>query len=142
MEFVIGLGSRIKRDDDIGNLVVEELKKRGLQDFEFLIAGNASENFLGYVKEKNPSRIFFVDAADFEGKLGEVKCFSVEDLSEVSMVTTHSAPLSLFRKFLPKTKIFVIGIKIKSTDFGTSLSKKVKEELPKIIKRVESIILQ
>lgn len=142
MKIVIGIGSRIKKDDNIGNLVAEALKKKKVEGCEFLIGEEAAENFLNAVKEKKPEEIFFIDAAEFKGSIGEVKIFGAEQLKNLSLTTTHTPPIGIFLKLLPKTKVKFIGIKVKEVDFGTSLSKEIKKLFPKITKKVESLISQ
>ncbi len=137
---VIGIGNPLKKDDNIGNVVVEEFKKKIKDDnVLFILAETNPENFLGKVKSFDPKVIYFVDAVEFDGEVGEVKVFSIDDVLNQSL-STHGISVRIFKDFFPGAKIYVIGIKPERISYGENLGLKLREKLNKIIEDVESLI--
>jgi len=140
---VIGIGNPLKKDDNIGNLLIDMLEKEIKEkDFLFIKAYLAPENYLLSLKNHNPKTIFFIDAVDFEGEIGEVKEFSLEDIKNMGKMSTHSIPITVYKNFFPKTEIILIGIKVKDADFGEELTKELKSKLEDIKEEVKDIILR
>ena len=137
---VIGIGNPIKKDDNIGNIITDKLKEK-IKDknFTFLIAQLTPENYLAILKETNPEKVYIIDAVDFEGKTGEVKVFSLDDI-ELSKITTHSIPINVFKEYLPSSEIKLIGIKVEDVNFGEELSTEINSKLREIIVEIEKII--
>lgn len=136
---VISLGNPLKSDDNIGNIVLEKLKTLN-ENTELIKAEITPENFLEKLKKINPDIIFFLDAVIFDGEVGNVKTFTIDKISEV-IPSTHNLPVSLFRKFLPKTNIILIGIKPKKIDYGEKLSPELENKIDEIVEKVKEIIL-
>ena len=120
---VVGMGNPLKSDDNIGNLIAEKL------DCEKIIAESNPEAYVS--KMKNYKKIIFIDAVDFNAEPGSVKMFKINNLDEIPF-STHGIPVSFFRKMLPDSEIFVIGIQPKSLEFGTELFLDVEEVLKKV----------
>jgi len=136
---IIGLGNPLKKDDNIGNLIVDKLKEQ-IQgpDYIFIKAGISPENFLVKIKKQDPDLVLFVDAACFDGTIGEVKLFDISDMEEYQF-STHNIPISLFRERLKSIKI--IGIKVEDTDFGQGLSKDLQKRFDLIFEAVRSLVI-
>ncbi|MFH1638603.1 MAG: hydrogenase maturation protease [Candidatus Woesearchaeota archaeon] len=139
MKAVLGLGNALKQDDNIGNIIATELQGR-IEDVRFFVAGTAPESFLHQIKTLNPSILFILDAAEFDGELGDIRLLSLEEISE-RKASTHNIPMSFFEKFLPG-ELKVIGIKVKSTAFGMGLSSEIKDQVPALKNKVLEIITQ
>ena len=135
---IMSIGNPLRSDDNIGNLVLEKLEKT-IHDIKFIKATTNPENFIEPLKKINPEIIFFIDVAKFEGNIGDVKIFNLEDIIDMH-ISTHYLPISVFKDYFPNAKIFLIGIKPKTIDFGENLTPELKQNLPKIIKKIEKII--
>lgn len=133
MKVVLSIGNPIKSDDNIGNIVLEKIDVDGFK----IKAETSPENFLERMKGCN--KIIIIDALQFEGSVGEVKVFNLEDVED-RMMSTHSIPVALLKKFFPQTEIIVIGIKPNVIDFGDDLSKELKNKMEDICKEVEATI--
>ena len=119
---IIGIGNPLKGDDSIGNLIVDELKKIVKDKNTLLIRAETNpENFVGKVKSFNPDVIYFVDAVEFDGKVGEVRVFGIDDVLNQSS-STHGISVKVFKDFFPEAEIYVIGIKPEDIDYGQELS--------------------
>ena len=135
---VIGIGNLLKRDDNIGNLVVDKLRKTIKDKNILFIRGETNpENFIGKIKSFNPDVIYFIDAVEFDGEVGDVKVFSVEDVLNQSL-SSHGISVRVFKDFFPDAEINVIGIKPEDVGYGEGLSKSI--DLNKISTKVKNIL--
>lgn len=135
---VISIGNPLKSDDNVGNLVLDELKK-SMKNVTFIRGSTNPENFIEPLKKINPDIIFFVDVASFEGKVGDVKAFQLKDILNIN-ISTHNFPITVFRDFFPNSKIIFIGIKPKTLDVGEYLSPDLKKRFNNIVEEVKAII--
>ncbi len=137
---VISIGNVLKRDDNIGNLVVDELRKK-IEDENilFILADTNPENFIGKIKSFNPNIIYFIDAVEFNGEIGEVKIFSIDVVLNESL-STHGISVKVFKDFFPNTEIYVVGIKVEDIEYGEGLSESL--ELDSISNKVKNILYQ
>lgn len=137
-KIVVGIGNPLKSDDNIGNLVVDELKK-SVKDRNtlFIRAETNPENFIGKIKKFNPDVIYFIDAVEFDGNLGEVKVFDVNDVLNKSL-STHDISVKVFNDFFPNAKIVVIGVKSEKIEYGEGLSLSLIENFNNIIRKIKS----
>ena len=137
---IISIGNPLKSDDNIGNLILNKIKKfYKNKDYHFFEGGMNPENFIEPLKKINPNEIFFIDVAVFEGEVGDVKLFKLEDIIDMN-VSTHYFPISIFKKYFPETRLVLIGIKPKVVNFGQELSPELKTKLPEIIEKVQRTI--
>jgi hydrogenase maturation protease HycI len=137
---IISLGNPLKSDDNVGNLVLDELKKIMKKNNTHFIKGSTNpENFIQPLRKINPGIIFFIDVALFEGKVGDVKLFQLKEILNVS-VSTHNFPITVFKNFFPNSKIFLIGIKPKDLGVSEELSPELKSKLNDIVEKVKTII--
>ncbi|MBL7100508.1 MAG: hydrogenase maturation protease [Nanoarchaeota archaeon] len=138
---IIGIGNPLKRDDNIGNCLVEELSKEVKdKDYVFIKAYLTPENYLLPLKKSKPKRIYVIDAVEFEGSTGEVKLFDLNEMI-TSKTTTHSIPITFYKHYFPGVEIKLIGVKVKDAGFGEELSKDVKAKFDGIVKEVKRIII-
>lgn len=130
----MSIGNPIKSDDNIGNIILEKLD---IESITKVRGGITPENFIDKLKDCN--EIIILDALEFKGEVGEVRFFELNDIKS-DLISTHNIPINLFQKFLPNSKIKIIGIKPKNIDFGTELSKELQEKIEDISQKVKKII--
>lgn len=137
---IISIGNPLKSDDNISNLILDELQKT-IKDrnFYFIRAGTNPENFIEPLKKIKPDIVYFLDVALFQGNVGDIKLFQLEDILNMS-ISTHNFPITVFKEFFPNSKIKLIGIKPKSLDVGEGLSPELKDKFENIVQRVKTII--
>lgn len=144
---VLGVGNPILRDDGVGIHVIEEIKKRRLNDsdvsFDTAFTGglNLLDMISGYEK------VILVDAiTEQHSKPGEVKRFSVRSATSLHSSNPHDVSLAealtlakdLGDTSLPK-EIILIGIVVRRThDFGEKLSTEVQRAVPTAVRMVLS----
>ncbi len=132
---LVSMGSPLKGDDDVANQVLGKVEDReGLLKVR---AENAPENFIKPIQEFRPDVIVFLDAVDFKGEVGKVRLFSLRDMADIMVNTTHNLPVGVLGQFFPGTRIMVIGIQPKSIDYGTELSRELEFRMPDILRDVE-----
>jgi hydrogenase maturation protease len=136
---VIGIGSPLKRDDNVGNLIIDELKENLSQDILLIRGETNPENYIDKLRSFEPEIIYFIDAVEFDGKTGEVRVFDIEDVLNQSL-STHGISVKIFKKFFPDSRIKIIGIKTKEIIYGEGLSEELKQKLDDITKKIEKII--
>jgi len=134
MKVVISLGNPIKSDDNIANIIIDKIN---LKDVFKIKGGVNPENFIE--KIKNYKKIIFLDALEFGGNVGEVRVFDLNDIKNV-INSTHNISINLIKKLIPESEIKIIGIQHKKIEFGTELSKELKDKLEDITKAVEKLI--
>jgi len=141
-KLIISIGNELKSDDDIGNLILEKLREDIKKDNFYFIKGSTNpENFIEPIKSIKPDMIFFIDVAFFQGKIGNVKKFTLDEIKDMS-ISTHNFPITILQKFLPNSKIILIGIKPKSLDFGEGLTEELKSKFNSITENVKKIIIE
>ncbi len=141
MKVVMSLGNPIKSDDNIGNLVVDKLKKDLAGDyFVFIKAEISPENFFFKIAQLNPSIIYLIDTVPFSDKIGDVKVFDFHDIVKLPMTTTHNMSVTMLSMLAGGAVIKLIGIQPKKMDFGEELSPELKERFWEIYGKVEKII--
>ncbi|MBD3156029.1 MAG: hydrogenase maturation protease [Candidatus Aenigmarchaeota archaeon] len=139
---IIGIGNPLKKDDNIGNIIVEKLKKRTKdQDLMFVRAETNPENYISKIKEFEPGVIYFIDAAEFDGEAGEIRVFQIDDVLNESL-STHGISVKIFRNFFPETEIRIIGIKVEDTNYGEGLSRELEKNKNNLTENISKILSQ
>jgi hydrogenase maturation protease len=147
---VIGIGNPLRRDDGIGIVLLEKLRKikNQLPDtIDYIDGGTGGMNLLHLIPRFE--NVVLVDAVNFGGKTGESKIFSMEDvLSKRAVVTlsTHGSDffqilqLSNRLKEVPNS-IVIFGVQPKDTSFGQYLSEELEQLLDILLKDLQSELL-
>ena len=133
---VVTLGNELRGDDSLGVKLAEALCKQGLGD-KLLNAGIMLENLISVIIRKRPEVVIFVDAIDANLNPGEIVIYDFDEgFKEVTPLSTHKLPLKVIAKFireeLSNVKILLIGVQVKSYEFGDEMSDEVKGALNKL----------
>ncbi len=137
MKAVIGVGNRLKGDDNIGNVVLARLGDlRGVKKLK-----GAPENLTAPLRKLSPSEAYLIDAVDFGGRPGEVRLYKLGD-TDTPFPSTHSFPVQALRILLPQTEFFVIGIQPHSMEFSTKISGELSSRMGQIVEDVRAVILR
>ncbi|MFH1474147.1 MAG: hydrogenase maturation protease [Candidatus Aenigmatarchaeota archaeon] len=136
MKTVMSIGNPIKCDDNIGNIVLDKLDVEGIKKIK---GETTPENFIDQLKICE--ELVIIDALQFDGEVGEVRTFELNDIKNV-VISTHNITFDLLQKFLPNSKIKIIGIQTKSIDFGIEMSEELKSKMGKIVENVNQLLKQ
>ncbi len=128
---IVCVGNPFRRDDAAGLIVCRTLEKL-VGGNKVIVCEHGVENCLQNIMEQKPRNILVVDAAEFEGKPGDVVLASALecDLS-AKPLSTHKIPLNLIAEYLTREcgveNVWLLGIKPSAVDFGVGVSKTVLE---------------
>lgn len=133
----VGLGNELREDDGAGLVLVENLKlKKEFHQSHFILAGRNPENHLQAILDCNPQIVIFVDAAEWNGKPGEIKKFNEEEISHTDF-STHTFSIKMIQEFLLNHRqmdFMFLGIQPLSTSFGQGLSDVIKNKIEAFFK--------
>lgn len=108
------------------------------QSIHFLIGGTTPENLTGTLKRMRPSHVLFIDAADFDGKPGEIRLIEPKEADGMGF-STHSFPMSMLCKYISDetgATCLLIGIKPKDLSHEGMLSESVKQSAEAVINNI------
>jgi len=142
---IAGIGNPIRNDDYIGVKIVHELRNKIPSRVQIYECETVPESFLEPIIELNPSHVLLIDAAMLGLKPGSIRLINPEQIINFSPITSHTLPLRVFCEFIKKTtesKIALLLIEPKNTDFGEKISPEVQKAaekitilLPKLLKK-------
>ncbi|MFH1854592.1 MAG: hydrogenase 3 maturation endopeptidase HyCI [Candidatus Omnitrophota bacterium] len=130
---ILCLGNPDRGDDGAGPAIANAIKESS--DYEVIDAGMTPENYTGIIIKSEPDTIIIIDAVLFEGKPGDVRLFSGEDLRS-GKISTHDVSPKLLIQYLKESiraDIYILGIHPKSNKLGEGLSEEVKKAVGEII---------
>lgn len=133
------IGNLDRRDDGAG--VYFAYLMQGKTQYEVINTGMVPENWTGYVTRLEPDTIIIVDAVQFDGKPGDIKIFSGDDLC-AGNISTHDVSPKLLIEYLresTKADIYILGIKPKSNEIGEGLSEEVEKAVTNLKEKILTI---
>ncbi len=149
---IAGIGDLLRKDDGFGPRVIKKLEKLKLPD-KVVVKDYGISCFELIFDLKDFDEVVFVDAVDFDGKVGEIKLFKPKARKMDKDEVVRSIKLSLHElelqgiidlayslNVLPK-KVLVVGCKPKDLGFGLDLSKEVEEAVDKAVKKIANEIV-
>ena len=138
---VAGIGNEIRHDDFVGVKIAQDLKGKVSGKVYLIECETVPESFMDEIVELKPSHVLLIDAAILDLAPGEVRLYDVEKVVNVPSITTHMLPLRVFCDYITQmaqTKLALLLIQPKDTDFGEGLTSEAKAAL----ERVERILLK
>ncbi|MGQ4891515.1 MAG: hydrogenase maturation protease [Candidatus Njordarchaeia archaeon] len=136
---IVAVGNPLFGEDAAAIYLVKKLEKHGV-NADFYYAEQAPENVLSKFLNSEHTHLLIFDAADFGGKLGELRLIEHEELPDET-ITTHTVPLKLMVRILAQKglKVAVVGIQIQEIGFF-ELTKELKEILDKHAELIANIL--
>jgi hydrogenase maturation protease len=143
---VIGIGNTLRRDDGIGIIIQESLLKfYKRKDIDYLNFGISSFDLIHRLPDYDV--VIVIDGISAGLDVGEVIISKLKDIAykiDSTIISTHELNLKnifeISKKLGIKTKIYVVGIQVKDTSFGESLSEPLKKRVDEIVKTVSLFI--
>ena len=133
---IAGIGNPIRNDDYIGVKIVHELINKVPTRVQIYECETVPESFLEPIIELDPTHVLLIDAAIIGLKPGAIRLIKPEQIINFSPITSHTLPLRVFCEFIKKTtesKIALLLIEPKNTDFGEKMSPEVQKAAEKIL---------
>lgn len=140
---VLGVGSELRGDDGVGPYLSEKLSSLNNESFLSINGNLVPENFTKDIKNFKPENIIIIDAAYMGKSPGDIEIINISDLKSVSF-SSHAMPLSILGKYLSKetgANVFIIGVQVFTTEFGTDISQKVKESIDRLFETIKKDII-
>ena len=134
------VGNELRGDDASGPYICKNITNPLINKID---AQSVFENYVWDIIEKSPQKIVIIDAADFGGKVGEIKLLDEDNIKNYHMISTHTLGMDvlikIIREELKNTKIYLVGIQLKNIDLNAPLSKEVRESCDIIIEFLNSL---
>ena len=125
----MGVGHELRGDDAFGPMVARQLAANSPPTALVLDTGSAPENFTGVVRRHKPEVLLVLDAADFGGRVGELRLLKAEAVSTGGFFT-HAASLRLLFDYLRAecgTEGVVLAVQAGTVEFSGPMSTPVAE---------------
>jgi hydrogenase 3 maturation protease len=139
---VAGIGNPIRSDDFVGVKIVQNLQGKVSEKVHLIECETVPESYLQTIVEFNPTHVLLIDAAILGLKPGETRLVEPERMTDFPAVSTHVLPLRIFCEYLTattKTKIALLLIEPKNTEFGEDLTPEVQataEEITETLRKL------
>ena len=131
---IIGIGNAMKGDDGFGPVLISRLQ--GKTKMRLFDCGQVPENYAQPIIRSRPQALIVIDAADFAGRVGELRIINKEDIANYGF-STHNASLGIFFDYLmqqlPELNIFIIGVQVGTKCLMQSLSPEVQMALNELV---------
>jgi hydrogenase 3 maturation protease len=140
---VAGIGNAIRFDDYVGVKIVEDLQGKVSSRVHLIECETVPESFMDEIIEVKPSHVLLIDAALLGLKPGDVQLFDVAKLENLPSISTHTLPLRIFCEYitqLAKTKIALLLIEPKNTDFGEGLTPEVAFSAGRTVQSLRDVL--
>jgi len=134
---IITIGNTLRCDDGFGPYIASKLESK--EDIIVIDAGGNPENYIDKITSYKPLRIIIIDAADFSGKVAEVRVVDKDHIPE-SSISTHMISPKVIASILEedtKAQVKFLGVQPKSVGFGEGLCEEVKEVAGQIIATIK-----
>ncbi len=139
---ILGVGSELRGDDGVGPYLSEKLSSLNSESFLSINGDLVPENFTKDIKNFNPDNVILIDAAFMGKSPGDIEIIAASDLKGISF-SSHAMPLSSLGRYLSKetgANVFILGIQVLTTEFGSDMSEKVKESAERLFEIVKKEI--
>jgi hydrogenase 3 maturation protease len=142
---ILGVGSPLRQDDQLGLIVCDELSKNGV----FCVKCEYGvENCLDEIMKYKPRNLIVVDAVSYRnGKPGEIVLVGEESLDTVaSLISSHYISFKYIVDILKNMelveKVFVIGVYPKILGIGLELSSEVESAIVELTHRIKNCVMK
>ena len=141
---VCGIGNRLRGDDAVGPLTIDELKKKTWPESILLLdCGSTPEAMSGKIIKFEPDLIILVDSVQMNRLPGEVEKIPIDKIKSM-LATTHKMPITMFIEYLqnslPAADIIFIGMQQSSTVFGGEVSKECGAAIADVMHMIEKYL--
>jgi len=141
---VLGVGSRIRRDDAVGLAVIDRLKGRVPGFVELFDCETVPESFTGPIRKLAPSHLLIIDAAELGLNPGEARLVNPESILEARF-STHALSLSVLSGYVASetgAKVLLIGVQPEDVQFGVEMTPEVIQAADRLSQSILSLLLE
>jgi hydrogenase 3 maturation protease len=140
---VAGIGNEIRRDDFVGVKIIQDIQGKVSKNVHLIECETVPESFMDEIVGLKPSHVLLIDAAVLDLKPGEVRLYDAAKVVNVPAITTHMLPLRVFCDYITQmaeTKLALLLIEPKDTDFGEGLTHEVQASAEQIVKTLLELL--
>jgi hydrogenase 3 maturation protease len=140
---IAGIGNEIRMDDFVGVKIIQDLQGKVSKKVHLIECETVPESFMDEIVELKPSNVLLIDAAILELKPGEARLYDAEKVTNIPAITTHMLPLRVFCDYITQmaqTKLALLLIEPKNTEFGEGLSPEVAASAERIVENLLSVL--
>ncbi len=130
-----GIGNPIRKDDFVGVKILKRLKEKTRENVLLIECETVPESFTEQIIDFHPTHVLLMDAAILGLKPGENRLIEPEDLTSSTSLSSHMLPLRIFCEQvsqMSKTKLGLLLIQPRNTDFGEGLSLELEKSVEEI----------
>jgi len=147
---IIGIGNPLRKDDGIGILLLQKLKKNKEklpENIELIDAGTVGMNILHIIS--NYDEVIFIDAINLKKKTGETKFFKYQEIKKQNnmiCLNTHNFDIrkiiEISKKINKKpSKIYFFGIQPADIGYGNKITQELNTKIEiifsKLLKKIK-----
>jgi len=124
-----GIGNPIRMDDFVGTRVIQLMQGNVSKRVLLIECETVPENFIQRISDFGPTHVLLIDAAMLNVKPGQYRLLKPSELLTSPAISTHSLPIKIFCDYIAKStksKIGLLLIQPRTTDFGEGLSREVE----------------
>ncbi len=130
---IVTIGNDLRGDDGAGPYIA----KQAINNSKMIVfdAGERPENSVDVAELEKPSKVIFIDAANFGGRAGEIRVINHDQIPQTSL-STHIFPVSVVASIIEadtKAKVYFLGIQARSTRLGDEMCEEVKRSCDGIL---------
>jgi hydrogenase 3 maturation protease len=125
---VVGIGNTLRCDDGVGVRVAASLRETLPEEVAVMECETAPESIVDEIVMLRPTHLLLVDAAMVDLPPGGFRLAGVDEVLNISSISTHAMPLRVFCDYVTQltgADIRLLLVQPKVTDFGESLSPEV-----------------
>jgi hydrogenase 3 maturation protease len=140
---IAGIGNEIRRDDFVGVKIIQDLQGKVSPKVHLIECETVPESFMDEIVELKPSHVLLIDAAILQLKPGAARVYDAAKVTNIPAITTHMLPLRVFCDYITQmgqTKLALLLIEPKNTDFGEGLTEEVDESAKRIVEVLLKIL--
>lgn len=143
---IVGVGHPLRGDDYVGSYAVKAIMEAtdgALPQGAYLYdAEDAVEALVAKLARLGLKQVIFIDACEMGLRPGEASLLSVRETS-YPFFTTHGIPLKvLAEQLLSDSKVWVLAIQPRQTEFGGSLSPEIRVTATKVSKFISANLVE
>ena len=145
---ILGIGNTLLADEGSGIHMLDYLQRHypGRPDVEYLDGGTLSFTLAPWIEEAD--NLIVIDAAELDADPGTVEVFAGEDMDRFAGKTKRSVhevslgdllAIAHLTGAIPKNRVLV-AIQPEKIDWGSCLSNRVKQALPRAASRIVRLL--
>ena len=139
---VLGIGNLLLGDEGVGVRIIEAIRERAMpEDVEAADGGTGGADLVDLMAGRR--KVIIVDAAEFDGRPGDILRFTAADLSprEGIGLSLHdlglAEALTMMRRLgCEPEEVVIFGVKPKDMSPGLDLTAEVAAAVPKVVELV------